>query len=729
LEIVAKEYPYSECTNQAQIYKKVTSGIRPNALSKVQDESIRTFIELCLTFDPKDRPGASEVLQHPFLTSMDPSTSAVNLFEGMSTDAINTLQQQPQYQSNSQTALTQQDPQGTLERPSKLSTNLHPTPPKSDTPSLSAQSQDSPTTNTQSVLSKNLAAHSSSPVLSKISLDERTLVYGSPTVVDAENHTYVISERVSSTERKLSLKRNSQGLSEASSAMQSTSEQQESLSGAHSLQRQQHSSLQPLMLDSSIPLCQVEALDWPSEDEVTFRMTYGPPGGPISEMMFPFKLSEDTATDVVAEMIRENLILQSDETLARRKLEEAVRVILLGQIRSTSVEPRLRMGTPVLNSPKILPAQGIPVPAADSPTSSSHSTVNPLLGSSLNSPLYTSTSSPQNQPPLGQTQQQNVKSVLLPQQLTQKLTESPGSSSMSLGTSSYSTRSPVMIPTASAVFADQHQQSNAPSKPGHEPQRVSIQQPMNLDPLPNPAISPSEKLSLASAPLSKIMDPAVQNKLKELQELNLKGLGTLGINSSFASAANKPKPTRQMSAYTTASEPWPVTFGTNQQQPQQQQLHQGASPLVRTQTLPNFGNSVPVTNALYPQGGGTLPRSHNLQAPLIPRPIHPPRTIPDGHSPSSPSFPSTTNPFLQSMNNGNGGQALSQSPILLGSPNQQTAMQFGASVAAAVPSHHHHHARHRSLSTNSNISSVTGVSSEQGGDELAVNQSTSSSPL
>ncbi|RKO90657.1 kinase-like domain-containing protein, partial [Blyttiomyces helicus] len=67
LEIVTKEYPYSECHNQAQIYKKVTSGIRPLALNKVPDDDVRFFIETCIQFDPRYRPTALQLLRHPFL--------------------------------------------------------------------------------------------------------------------------------------------------------------------------------------------------------------------------------------------------------------------------------------------------------------------------------------------------------------------------------------------------------------------------------------------------------------------------------------------------------------------------------------------------------------------------------------------------------------------------------------------------------------------------------------
>ncbi|KAL6004431.1 hypothetical protein ACLOJK_004984 [Asimina triloba] len=71
LEMVTSEYPYNECRNPAQIYKKVTSGIKPASLAKVQDPQIRHFIEKCLVPAPERLP-AKELLKDPFLESNNP---------------------------------------------------------------------------------------------------------------------------------------------------------------------------------------------------------------------------------------------------------------------------------------------------------------------------------------------------------------------------------------------------------------------------------------------------------------------------------------------------------------------------------------------------------------------------------------------------------------------------------------------------------------------------------
>ncbi|XP_043714483.1 serine/threonine-protein kinase WNK8-like [Telopea speciosissima] len=71
LEMVTFEYPYSECRNPAQIYKKVTSGIKPASLGKVNDPQVKHFIEQCLAPASMRLP-AKELLKDPFLLSDNP---------------------------------------------------------------------------------------------------------------------------------------------------------------------------------------------------------------------------------------------------------------------------------------------------------------------------------------------------------------------------------------------------------------------------------------------------------------------------------------------------------------------------------------------------------------------------------------------------------------------------------------------------------------------------------
>ncbi|XP_057513347.1 probable serine/threonine-protein kinase WNK4 isoform X2 [Actinidia eriantha] len=66
LEMFTSEYPYSECTNPAQIYKKVTSGKLPRAFYELEDLEAQTFIGKCLKPASK-RLSAKELLLDPFL--------------------------------------------------------------------------------------------------------------------------------------------------------------------------------------------------------------------------------------------------------------------------------------------------------------------------------------------------------------------------------------------------------------------------------------------------------------------------------------------------------------------------------------------------------------------------------------------------------------------------------------------------------------------------------------
>ncbi|KAA0065785.1 putative serine/threonine-protein kinase WNK11 [Cucumis melo var. makuwa] len=70
LELVTLEIPYSECDNVAKIYKKVSSGIKPQALGKVKDPEVKAFIENCLA-ESRVRPSAADLLRHPFFREID----------------------------------------------------------------------------------------------------------------------------------------------------------------------------------------------------------------------------------------------------------------------------------------------------------------------------------------------------------------------------------------------------------------------------------------------------------------------------------------------------------------------------------------------------------------------------------------------------------------------------------------------------------------------------------
>ncbi|KAI3982875.1 hypothetical protein MKX01_010358 [Papaver californicum] len=70
LELVTLEIPYSECDSIAKIYKKVTAGLRPQAMNKVKDPEVKEFIERCLA-KPRARPSASDLLRDSFFDGLD----------------------------------------------------------------------------------------------------------------------------------------------------------------------------------------------------------------------------------------------------------------------------------------------------------------------------------------------------------------------------------------------------------------------------------------------------------------------------------------------------------------------------------------------------------------------------------------------------------------------------------------------------------------------------------
>lgn len=70
LEMVTTEIPYSECDSVVKIYKKVTSGVKPQALNKIANPEVKVFIEKCIA-EPKARPSASELLKDPFFFELN----------------------------------------------------------------------------------------------------------------------------------------------------------------------------------------------------------------------------------------------------------------------------------------------------------------------------------------------------------------------------------------------------------------------------------------------------------------------------------------------------------------------------------------------------------------------------------------------------------------------------------------------------------------------------------
>ncbi|KAL4630874.1 serine/threonine-protein kinase WNK4 [Arapaima gigas] len=66
LEMTTSEYPYSECQNAAQIYRKVTSGIKPDSFFKVKVPELKEIIEGCIRMNKDERYTIQDLLEHTF---------------------------------------------------------------------------------------------------------------------------------------------------------------------------------------------------------------------------------------------------------------------------------------------------------------------------------------------------------------------------------------------------------------------------------------------------------------------------------------------------------------------------------------------------------------------------------------------------------------------------------------------------------------------------------------
>ncbi|NXG01292.1 WNK1 kinase, partial [Sakesphorus luctuosus] len=66
LEMATSEYPYSECQNAAQIYRRVTSGVKPASFDKVAFPEVKEIIEGCIRQNKGERYAIKDLLNHAF---------------------------------------------------------------------------------------------------------------------------------------------------------------------------------------------------------------------------------------------------------------------------------------------------------------------------------------------------------------------------------------------------------------------------------------------------------------------------------------------------------------------------------------------------------------------------------------------------------------------------------------------------------------------------------------
>ncbi|GAU47190.1 hypothetical protein TSUD_350550 [Trifolium subterraneum] len=110
LEMVTLEYPYNECTNPAQIFKKVTSGIKPPSLNKVSDPQIKAFIEKCLV-PASERLSAEELLNDPFL-QIESQMSPIKTRRATNTSRSGSMDMDADYKHLSESIYAESSSQG-----------------------------------------------------------------------------------------------------------------------------------------------------------------------------------------------------------------------------------------------------------------------------------------------------------------------------------------------------------------------------------------------------------------------------------------------------------------------------------------------------------------------------------------------------------------------------------------------------------------------------------------
>ena len=66
LELLTYEYPYEECQGPAQIFRKVTEGVRPACFEKLKHPGFRDIIDWCTKLKTEDRPTTKQLLEDKF---------------------------------------------------------------------------------------------------------------------------------------------------------------------------------------------------------------------------------------------------------------------------------------------------------------------------------------------------------------------------------------------------------------------------------------------------------------------------------------------------------------------------------------------------------------------------------------------------------------------------------------------------------------------------------------
>ena len=72
LEMTTGKYPYAECDNCGQVFKRVTQNIPPKALEEMEDKDTQRVINLCRSV-AGSRPSAKDLIADPFFAQVGPA--------------------------------------------------------------------------------------------------------------------------------------------------------------------------------------------------------------------------------------------------------------------------------------------------------------------------------------------------------------------------------------------------------------------------------------------------------------------------------------------------------------------------------------------------------------------------------------------------------------------------------------------------------------------------------
>ncbi|KAF9906788.1 hypothetical protein EC991_000301 [Linnemannia zychae] len=296
LEMVTKDYPYAECTNQAQIYRKVSQGIKPQALEHVQDPEIREFIDRCLDHDATTRPSAQELLDSEFLK---PCTAALSSPDGQ--EVFDAMSQSSFLQSSSS---------------SVFSNSASPQP-----------------LSTSGIIPPRIQIEALVPVAPRpgtIPAAEFTL-----TTVDVDNKTYHIRSNILPPTPPLTSNVVDQPPSFGSEglvlAIEAAAKAPVRSAPAHS-----HG--------NSSKMCSIQVVQYGQTvgSRLNLKMVCtcpvvgnreGSSAGPAGthEIKFPFDTDVDTVEEVVTEMIREQILSSEDQGEATSRIQELVTGVLIAK--------------------------------------------------------------------------------------------------------------------------------------------------------------------------------------------------------------------------------------------------------------------------------------------------------------------------------------------------------------------------------------------------------------